>query len=171
MTGMIMKDYRKKILTWDQARKQVEAWRKNNKKIAFTNGCFDLLHIGHLRYLNEARRLGDYLVVGVNSDASVSQVKDSTRPITPQDQRAEMLAGLAVVDAVVIFDEPDPYNLIARLKPDFLVKGGDWPIERIIGREVVEAGGGRVLSIPLTPDISTTTIIERIRRLFNKQDG
>jgi len=158
-----MNDHRRKIMTWEQARERVGLWKSEGKKVVFTNGCFDLLHVGHLRYLTEARGLGDRLIVGLNSDASVREIKAPPRPLTPQDQRAEVLAGLEVVDAVVVFDEPDPHRLISLLLPDFLVKGGDWPVEKIIGRDVVEAAGGRVLSIPLTPDISTTAIMDRIK--------
>ena len=134
-------------------------------RIVFTNGCFDLLHIGHTRYLHEARKLGDCLVVGLNSDASVRAIKPDGRPIVPQAQRAEVLAALACVDHVVIFDEPDPQNLIALIQPDILVKGGDWPIDRIVGREIVQARGGRVVTIPLVPDVSTTSLVRRIKTL------
>lgn len=131
--------------------------------VIFTNGCFDLLHIGHTRYLQEAKRLGDRLVVGINSDNSVRQLaKGSDRPIVPAEQRAEVLAALACVNYVTIFDEPDPLALIQALKPNILVKGGDWAMDRIVGKEFVEAQGGSVRSIPLIPDISTTKIVEKI---------
>jgi rfaE bifunctional protein nucleotidyltransferase chain/domain len=131
--------------------------------VIFTNGCFDLLHIGHTRYLQEAKRLGDRLVVGINSDNSVRQLaKGSDRPIVPAEQRAEVLAALTCVDYVTIFDEPDPLVLIRALKPNILVKGGDWPTDRIVGKEFVEAQGGLVRSIPLIPNISTTKIVEKI---------
>ena len=131
--------------------------------MVFTNGCFDLLHIGHTRYLAEAKGLGDYLVVGINSDASVRQLAKSTdRPIVPAEQRAEVLAALACVDYVTIFDEPDPLALLQALKPNILVKGGDWSTDRIVGKAFVEAQGGSVRSIPLIPDISTTKIVEKI---------
>ena len=129
----------------------------------FTNGCFDLLHIGHTRYLEEAKGLGDRLVVGLNSDDSVRQLaKGTDRPIVTADQRAEVLAALACVDYVTIFDEPDPLALIQALRPNILVKGGDWSTDRIVGKEFVEAQGGSVRNIPLVPDISTTAIIQRI---------
>ena len=132
--------------------------------IVFTNGCFDLLHIGHIRYLQEAKNLGDLLIVGLNSDKSVQSLeKGQGRPVIPGDQRAEVLSALACVDFVVPFDEPDPFHLIEALLPDVLVKGGDWTLDRIIGRDVVEAHGGMVYSIPLVPDISTTKIIQRIQ--------
>ena len=140
--------------------------RREENKIVFTNGCFDLLHIGHIRYLQDARELGDLLVVGVNSDASIRTLnKDPRRPIVPEDQRTEVLAALGCVDFVVVFHESDPLVLIESLRPDVLVKGGDWTPERIIGRKEVEAQGGSVHSIPLTPGISTTLLIQRIVKL------
>jgi D-beta-D-heptose 7-phosphate kinase/D-beta-D-heptose 1-phosphate adenosyltransferase len=138
--------------------------RRLGRRIVFTNGCFDLLHIGHTRYLREARALGDLLVVGINSDASVRALNKGTdRPIVPEAQRAEVLAALTCVDYVVVFDEPDPGHLIALLQPDVLVKGGDWAPDEIVGRETVVARGGQVKIIPLVPGISTTTLVQRIR--------
>lgn len=138
--------------------------RVQKKRIVFTNGCFDLMHVGHTRYLQEARRLGDLLVVGVNSDASVRSLnKGPGRPIVSDSQRAEVVAALGCVDYVVVFTDPDPLNLITIIRPDVLVKGGDWPVERIIGREIVEANGGVVKTIPLVPNMSTTSLIQRIR--------
>jgi D-beta-D-heptose 7-phosphate kinase/D-beta-D-heptose 1-phosphate adenosyltransferase len=131
----------------------------------FTNGCFDLLHVGHIRYLREARRLGDLLVVGINTDGSVRRLKGPSRPVQPEQDRAEILAGLACVDYVVSFDQDTPLGLIEGLKPDVLVKGADWPIDRIVGREVVEGSGGRVVTIPYVPGVSTSALIERILRL------
>ena len=137
---------------------------KLSRPLVFTNGCFDLMHVGHTRYLQAARALGDLLVVGVNSDASVRSLnKAPDRPIVPEAQRAEVLAALACVDYVVLFGEPDPGNLIAALQPDVLVKGGDWALDRIVGRETVEARGGRVQTIPLVPGVSTTLLVQRIR--------
>lgn len=134
------------------------------KRIVFTNGCFDLMHIGHTRYLQAAKTLGDMLVVGVNSDESVRSLnKAPDRPIVSETQRAEVVASLGCIDFVVLFNEPDPKSLIAALQPDVLVKGGDWAVERIVGREIVEARGGVVRTIPLVPGVSTTSIIERIR--------
>lgn len=138
--------------------------RKENKKIVFTNGCFDLMHVGHTRYLQAARQLGDLLVVGVNSDGSVKSLnKAPDRPIVNEAQRAEVLAALGCVDYVVIFTEPDPLSLITALQPDVLVKGGDWAIDKIVGRDVVEGRGGFVKTIPLVPGMSTTSLIQRIR--------
>ena len=137
--------------------------RTEGKRVVFTNGCFDLLHPGHVRYLREARSLGDLLVVALNSDASVRLLKGSGRPILNQDERSEIIAALQVVDYVTVFDEETPRELIARLLPDVLVKGGDWALESIVGREEVEAAGGRVLSLPYLEGSSTTDIVERIR--------
>jgi D-beta-D-heptose 7-phosphate kinase/D-beta-D-heptose 1-phosphate adenosyltransferase len=138
--------------------------RAEGKRIVFTNGCFDLLHVGHTRYLQAARDLGDLLVVGVNSDASVRSLnKGPGRPVVPETQRAELLAALACVDYVVLFPEPDPRSLVAALQPDILVKGSDWPAEQIVGRETVEARGGRVVTIPLVPGVSTTALLQQIR--------
>ena len=138
--------------------------RAQGRRIVFTNGCFDLLHVGHIRYLQAAHDMGDILIVGLNTDASVRTLdKGNGRPVTPQGQRAEVLTALACVDYVVLFDEPDPGQLIDDLKPDILVKGGDWKPEQIVGRESVEARGGLVRTIPLVPDVSTTAIIDKIR--------
>ena len=140
--------------------------RRSGRRMVFTNGCFDIIHAGHLRYLNAARSEGDMLVVGLNSDASVRKIKSQNRPIVPQEQRAEVLAGLACVDYVILFDDPDPLNLIVALKPDVLVKGADWKEEEIIGADVVTARGGRVVRVDLVPDISTTQIIQRIVKRY-----
>jgi len=140
--------------------------RARGQRIVFTNGCFDLMHVGHVRYLAAARALGDVLVVGVNTDASVHALEKAPgRPIVPDAQRAEVLAALESVDYVVLFDEPDPGPLIAELQPDVLVKGGDWPQDKIIGREVVEGRGGLVTTIPLVPGVSTTTLVEKIKSI------
>jgi len=153
-----------KVMTRDQLALLLQAARTQGKRIVFTNGCFDLMHIGHTRYLQAAKALGDVLVVGVNSDASVRGLsKALDRPIVSDAQRAEVVAALGCVDYVVLFNEPDPQSLIAALQPDVLVKGGDWAVERIIGREIVEARGGVVRTIPLVPDVSTTSLIQRIR--------
>ena len=153
-----------KVTTRDELVSLLAECRQRQQRVVFTNGCFDLMHIGHVRYLQAARNLGDLLVVGVNSDGSVRALsKGPDRPIVPDVQRAEVLAALACVDYVVIFSEPDPGALIAALQPDILVKGGDWPLDRIIGRETVEARGGRVQTIPLVPGVSTTTLVQRIR--------
>jgi rfaE bifunctional protein nucleotidyltransferase chain/domain len=138
--------------------------RAQGKTVVFTNGVFDLLHPGHLRYLRHARSLGDALIVGVNSDRSVRAIKGSGRPINGEDERAELLAALASVDAVAIFDEDTPHELIAALQPDILVKGADWAEDAIVGRDIVEARGGRVVRVTIEPGYSTTSILERIRR-------
>lgn len=152
-----------KLLTAEALVEALRVRRDRKERRVFTNGCFDLLHIGHTRYLRDARALGDCLIVGINSDASVRAIKPDGRPIVPQEQRAEVLAALACVDYVVIFDEPDPRILIAAVQPDVLVKGGDWPIEQIVGRDIVQARGGAVLTIPLVPDVSTTMLVRRIQ--------
>jgi D-beta-D-heptose 7-phosphate kinase/D-beta-D-heptose 1-phosphate adenosyltransferase len=137
--------------------------KRAGKRLVFTNGCFDLLHAGHVRYLSEARALGDALVVALNSDRSVRRLKGEGRPILNEQERAEVIAALEAVDYVIIFDEETPRELIAALLPDVLVKGGDWPLDEIVGRDEVEAAGGRVLSLPYVEGSSTTDIIERIR--------
>jgi D-beta-D-heptose 7-phosphate kinase/D-beta-D-heptose 1-phosphate adenosyltransferase len=137
--------------------------RAAGRTVVFTNGVFDLLHIGHLRYLQHARALGDALIVGLNSDRSVRANKGPTRPITPEAERAEVLEALACVDGVVIFDEETPYDLIAALQPDVLVKGADWAEDAIVGRDLVEARGGRVVRVALEPGRSTSAIIDKIR--------
>jgi len=136
----------------------------NGRRVVFINGCFDLLHPGHVRALELARELGDVLIVGLNSDASVRQLKGPGRPVIPELERAEILAALESVDAVVIFKEPTPREVISRLLPDVLVKGSDWSGDQIVGREEVEAAGGRVVSVPLVPGYSTTAILQRIRQ-------
>ena len=139
--------------------------KRNGERVVFTNGCFDLLHPGHIRGFEQARSLGDVLIVAINSDSSVKFLKGAHRPIIPQDERAEILAALAAVDYVVIFDAITPREIVARVLPDVLVKGGDWGENEIVGREEVEAAGGRVVSIPLEPGFSTTAIIEKIRMM------
>ena len=160
-----MTDARLKILTWEQAEAKTRELRRQGRKIVFTNGCFDLIHVGHVRYLTDAKALGDFLIVGLNSDRSVKEIKGPQRPVTPQDERAEVMAALAMVDMVVIFDQPDPLEIITKLLPDVLVKGGDWPLDQVIGRDVVEQHGGQTLTIPVTENASTTKIIELIRKL------
>jgi rfaE bifunctional protein nucleotidyltransferase chain/domain len=143
----------------------VAPWRAQGKKIVFTNGCFDLLHLGHVDYLEKARHLGDALVVGLNTDSSVSRLKPG-RPLQDELSRARILASLLFVDAVVLFDEPTPLELITLLEPDILVKGDDYPISGIVGHELVLAKGGQVLTVPLVAGYSTTGIVERVQRLF-----
>ncbi|XVK07190.1 D-glycero-beta-D-manno-heptose 1-phosphate adenylyltransferase [Maridesulfovibrio sp. FT414] len=134
-----------------------------DRKLVFTNGCFDILHAGHVDLLSRAREQGDCLVLGLNSDKSVRSIKGSKRPVTGQQQRAFVLAGLACIDYVIFFDEDTPYNLIGKVRPDVLVKGGDWTVDNIVGRDIVEGRGGTVLSLPLLPGYSTTSVIRYIR--------
>lgn len=158
-----MSDPRSKIVGRDSLVEAVRGRQRAGKKVVFTNGCFDLLHVGHVRYLQEASDLGDALVVGVNSDASVRRLKGPGRPLTPAKDRAEILAALACVDFVTIFGGATPLQLIRALGPDVLVKGGDWPVEAIVGREVVEGRGGKVVAIPFVKNRSTTALIGKIK--------
>jgi D-beta-D-heptose 7-phosphate kinase/D-beta-D-heptose 1-phosphate adenosyltransferase len=152
-------------MTRDQAVDFVARFRAAGKTIVFTNGVFDLLHPGHVRYLQEARRLGDALIVGLNSDRSVrAQNKGPDRPIASERERAEIVAALTCVDGAVVFDEDTPQDLIAALQPDVLVKGADWAADAIVGREIVEARGGRVVRVAIEPGYSTTAILGRIRQ-------
>lgn len=152
-----------KILSQEELMRAIDLKRQAGARIVLTNGCFDLLHVGHTRYLQAARKLGDVLVVGVNTDRSVRSLKKgSARPIVPDSQRAEVLAALGCVDYVVLFDESDPQALIRAVQPDVLVKGGDWKPEHIVGRDIVEGRGGSVLAIPLVPGISTTALVQKI---------
>ena len=151
-----------KIKTTIELRPLLEILRASGRKIVFTNGCFDLIHTGHTRYLARARSFGNVLVVAVNSDESVRGIKGEKRPINTEADRMETLAALEMVDYVVLFNEPDPHRIIGELQPDVLVKGGDWPIEKIIGRDIVEARGGKVISVGYIEGASTTGIIEKI---------
>jgi rfaE bifunctional protein nucleotidyltransferase chain/domain len=155
-----------KILELTDLVKELNLLRQSGKKLVFTNGCFDILHVGHARYLAAARSEGDILVVGLNSDHSTQTIKDQNRPIVRQDQRAEVLAGLGCVDYITIFDEPDPLKLITAIQPDVLVKGADWQEQDIIGADVVKAGGGKVVRVAVVPDVSTSRIIERIVKRY-----
>jgi D-beta-D-heptose 7-phosphate kinase/D-beta-D-heptose 1-phosphate adenosyltransferase len=148
-----------------EVEESIARWRRRGESVVFTNGVFDILHPGHLRYLQAARAEGDHLVVGLNSDRSVRANKGPGRPITPEQERAEILSALACVDAVVVFDEQTPAEIIRRLQPDVLVKGADWPADQIVGRDTVEARGGRVVRMPVEQGYSTSMIIERVRRL------
>jgi D-glycero-beta-D-manno-heptose 1-phosphate adenylyltransferase len=145
--------------------------REEGKKLVFTNGCFDILHVGHVRYLNQARALGDALIVGINSDRSVREIKGPSRPIVSEAERAEVVASLACVDYVFIFDDPTPKGVIDAIVPDVLIKGADWDISRIIGRATVEGAGGVVSNIPIVEGSSTTEIIERVIERFGKFGG
>ena len=151
-----------RILNRDNLGPELDAVRAAGRRIVFTNGCFDLLHVGHLSYLSEARAIGDCLVVAINTDRSVHAIKGPSRPILPENERAEILAALEMVDFVTFFDEPTPQRIIEEVQPDALVKGADWPIDGIVGREVVWARGGQVVNIPIVPGISTSEIIKRI---------
>lgn len=153
-----------KILTHGELMNERARLRQAGKKLVFTNGVFDILHVGHVRYLIQARELGDALVVAVNSDASVRELKGEARPLVNQNERAEILAALSSVDYVIIFDDSSPRSLIAKLLPDVLVKGGDYALDQIHGRDEVEAAGGRVVSLPFIDGASTTAILERIRK-------
>jgi len=152
-----------KVLDRNTLKEKVDSLRKAGKKMVFTNGCFDLIHIGHIRLLQKAKEKGDFLVVAVNSDSSVKQIKGSDRPKIPEEERAEVLAALGCVDWVTIFAEPDPLDLIRLLEPNVLVKGTDWSEEEIVGAPEVREAGGQVLRIKLEPGISTSALIKRIR--------
>ena len=150
------------VVTLDEAVRRVADWRRDGRIIVFTNGVYDILHPGHVRYLQAARAHGDVLVVGVNSDRSVRANKGPSRPINPELERAEVIAALSAVDLAVVFDEDTPHRIIGRLQPDVLVKGADWPADQIVGRDTVEARGGRVVLEPVEQGYSTSSIIERV---------
>ena len=162
-------EMRGKIKRREELRAILEDVRKQGKRIVFTNGCFDLLHVGHVRYLEEAKGLGDILVVGMNSDRSVRNLKGPERPILPEEERAEILSGLGCVDYVTLFDEADPFQLISQLKPSILVKGGDWTRETTVGREVVEESGGEVVILPFVQGSSTSNLIQTILKRYEKR--
>ena len=153
-----------KIKSLEALREIRAAARTSGKTIVLTNGCFDLIHRGHLHILRQAKACGDILIVAVNSDRSVKMIKGPGRPVLAEQDRVELIAALEMVDYVVLFDEPDPYRVIDTLRPNVLVKGGDWGVERIIGSDIVEREGGRVVVVPYLKGFSTTEIIERIRR-------
>ena len=155
-----------KIYVREQLKEVLHGHRGQGRRIAFTNGCFDILHVGHVRYLREARALGDLLVVAVNSDASVRALKGAQRPLVPEAERVEMVAALEMVDYVTVFSELTPLALIEELRPDVLVKGGDWSAEEIVGRQSVESWGGRVAVVSLTEGLSTTNIIARVLAVY-----
>jgi D-beta-D-heptose 7-phosphate kinase/D-beta-D-heptose 1-phosphate adenosyltransferase len=160
---------KEKIKTKEDLRDIVEDLKAKGKKIVFTNGCFELLHVGHIRYLEEAKALGDILVVGINSDRSVRSLKGPYRPILPGKERAEVLSGLGCVDYITIFDEEDPLKLISTLQPHILVKGGDWTKETTVGKEVVERLGGEVIILPFVQGASTSNLIETILKRYEKR--
>lgn len=151
-----------KIMTYDELANQLKSWRSSGKKIVFTNGCFDILHRGHIEYLAKAADMGDILIIGLNTDNSVKRLKGESRPVNDQHARALLLAALSFVNAVTLFDEDTPYNLIKTVMPDVLVKGGDYKTEDIVGHDIVEANGGTVVTIPLTKGYSTTGTIGKI---------
>ncbi len=154
---------KEKVVSQDQALKNLKAWREKNKKIVFTNGCFDIIHPGHIDYLSQARDLGDILVLGLNTDQSVRRLnKGSNRPINDERTRAYVLAGLACVDLIVFFDEETPYNLIKLLQPNVLVKGNDYEVEKIIGFDILKENGGEVITIPFLEGYSTSRLIKKI---------
>ncbi len=155
----------KKIISIDECQAMAGRLREKKQRLVFTNGCFDILHVGHVRYLQASRELGEALLVGINSDAAVRQLKGEGRPVNNQDERAEMLAALEDVSYVTIFDELSPRALIKKILPDVLVKGGDYALDEIHGREEVEAAGGRVVALPYIAGASTTSIIERVRQM------
>ena len=159
-----MEEYRKKVKDLISVKKEIETLKVQGKRIVFTNGCFDLLHPGHTRYLYAARQLGDYLVVAVNTDRSVKAIKGKHRPVQSQDERTELLAALSFVDAVILFDEDNPLKVIQHLVPDVLVKGGDWAEDKIIGADVVKKAGGVVKSLPFVRGYATTAMIEKIQK-------
>ena len=160
---------REKIKAKEDLRRIVNNLKAKGKRIVFTNGCFDLLHVGHIRYLEEAKALGDILVVGINSDRSVRNIKGPLRPILPEEERAEILSGLGCVDYITIFDEADPLELISSLQPHILVKGGDWTKETTVGKEVVERSGGEVIILPFVQGASTSNLIEAILERYEKR--
>jgi len=151
-----------KIKNLGELLKNVNLHKKEGRKIVFTNGCYDIVHVGHIRCLQEGKRLGDVLITALNSDRSVRSLKGYPRPFIPQAERAEMMSALECVDYVIIFDQDNPLELINAIEPDILVKGGDWNLDTIVGRDVVELYGGKVFSLPLVPGISTTQIINSI---------
>ena len=160
---MFFQKIQSKIKTWTAAKEIIAQWQEAGEKVVFTNGCFDLLHLGHVHYLAQAKDLGDHLVVGVNADQSVSRLKGPHRPIKDENTRMHILAALACVDVVVLFEEDTPYNLIKTLLPDVLVKGGDWPPDQIVGADLVIQNGGVVRSLPFVEGFSTTNYENKIK--------
>ena len=154
-----------KICNIEELKRRLAQWRVKSDRIVFTNGCFDILHVGHLHTLKEAIQLGDKLIVGLNSDASVSRLKGKERPVVNQLDRTEMLAALEMVDAVIIFEDDTPEELIQMIKPDVLCKGGDWSIENIVGGDFVKSYGGQVVSIPFVQGYSSSSLINKIKSL------
>jgi D-beta-D-heptose 7-phosphate kinase/D-beta-D-heptose 1-phosphate adenosyltransferase len=166
-----MEEYLLKIENQTAIKKRVDRVKEEGKKVVFTNGCFDILHQGHIRYLCEAKKCGDFLIIGLNSDRSIRNIKGKNRPLVPEGARAELLAALCFVDGIVIFDEEDPLAIIKYLQPQVLVKGADWTEEDIIGAELIKEIGGEVKRIPLVPGISTSDIIRRIVDLYSVRNS
>ena len=160
-----MREVKDKLFNWPNLKAVIDIWRREGKKVVFTNGCFDILHWGHVYYLQEARKLGDVLVVGVNSDSSIRRLKGPSRPINPLVDRMKVLAGLESVDAVISFSANTPLGLIKKIRPDVLVKGGDWPVDMIVGAKEVLSWGGRVITIPIQKGRSTSEVIEKIQTI------
>lgn len=156
-----------KILSLTEAKQQIEQWQSEGKKIVFTNGCFDIVHLGHIDYLEKARNLGDKLVLGLNTDASVRRLKGESRPVINEYARSRMMAAMSFIDAVILFDEPTPKELIETLCPNILVKGDDYTVENIVGSDFVIAKGGEVKTISLVKDYSTSSIIQKIKLISN----
>ena len=152
-----------KMLNKESLKRQLAVWSFKNKKIVFTNGCFDILHLGHIDYLSKAKDFGDVLVIGLNTDNSVSRIKDEHRPVTDENARAMILASLHFVDAIVLFDEDTPYNLIKQVQPDILVKGSDYKTGDIVGADIVKANGGEIITIEFLDGYSTTSIINKLK--------
>lgn len=154
-----------KIISLEEASKRAEDWQKEGKKIVFTNGCFDIVHLGHIDYLEKARNLGDKLILGLNTDASVKRLKGETRPVVNEYARSRMMAAFEFIDAVILFDEPTPLEVIQEIQPDILVKGDDYVVETIVGADFVMGKGGEVKTIPLVKGYSTTSLIEKIKQI------
>jgi rfaE bifunctional protein nucleotidyltransferase chain/domain len=152
-----------KIISLEELKVRIESWKANGKKIVFTNGCFDILHRGHVEVLAKTADLGDKLIIGLNSDSSIKKLKKENRPIVDEKSRALLLAAFSFVDAIVLFSEQTPINLIAEIKPDILAKGGDYEIQEIVGHNIVQGNGGEVITIPLTEGFSSTNIIDKIQ--------
>jgi rfaE bifunctional protein nucleotidyltransferase chain/domain len=157
-----------KIISAEEFKSVREKLKNEGKKLVFTNGCFDILHKGHADYLFKARLLGDAMIVAINTDESVRRIKGEKRPINNEDDRAFMLANLKSVDYVTFFSEDTPYEVIKKIVPDYLVKGADWDVSKVVGKDVVESNGGKVLTIELTPDRSTTNVIEKVLDAYQK---
>ncbi len=155
------------IFSREKLLKVIKKLKKQKKKIVFTNGCYDILHIGHIKFLKKAKEYGDILLVAINSDSSVKKIKGDKRPIVPQKERAEVLCALEFVDLITVFYEPDPYNIIKDIKPDVLIKGGDWPLQKIIGADIVKKAGGMVKNIKYIKGNSTTEIINKVLKSYS----